>query len=222
MKPQELRAVWRAAERLDDETSAYRPRQDAYRLLILSGQRKSQVCLARLEDFDLMAGLWTIPPEREGTKSEYVHVLPITAEIEAIVKACPHRTGYLFSTKQGAKPLTLGDKLKKEIDAFALDELKREAVERGEDPERVKLEPWTNHDLRRTMRTGLSALAVPEGDLVRELVIGHKQRGVHGIYDVHSYLDEKRIALELWAARVRDIVEPPPNVVPIVKAKARA
>jgi len=76
--------------------------------------------------------------------------------------------------------------------------------------------------LRRTFRTGLSALAVPEGDLVRELIIGHRQPGVHSVYDVHSYLDEKRVALELWAARVRDIVsEPQQNVVPL-KAKVSA
>jgi hypothetical protein len=37
------------------------------------------------------------------------------------------------------------------------------------------------------------------------------------VYDAHAYLDEKREALELWAAVLRQIVEPPPasNVVPI-------
>ena len=197
--------MWKASERLGG------PAGDAYKLLILTGQRKSQVCLARLEDFDLKAALWTIPPEREGTKGDVPHVLPITAEIEAIVRACPHRRGFLFSTTMGTKPLHLGDKIKKEIDALALEELRREAMERGGDPAQVKLEAWRNHDLRRTMRTGLSALAVPEGDLVRELVIGHKQGGVHGVYDVHSYLDEKRVALELWAAKLHGIVEPPPS-----------
>ena len=202
LKPDELRAVWKAAERLGWPAGA------AYRLLILSGQRKSQVSLARLEDFDLKEKLWTIPPEREGTKGEDAHVLPITAEIEGIVRACPHSHGYLFSTTGGEKPLTIGDKLKRQIDKLALEELRREAAERGDDPSGVALEDWTNHDLRRTMRTGLSSLAIPEGDLVRELVIGHKQKGVHAIYDVHQYLDEKRIALELWAAKVRSISDP--------------
>ena len=188
LQPHELRAVWRASERLGGPAGA------AYRLLILSGQRKSQVCLARLEDFDLKERLWTIPAEQEGSKNDTPHALPVTAEIEAIVRACSHRRGYLFSTTMGARPLTLGAKLKRQIDALALEELRKEVAEPGDDPAEVQLPPWTNHDLRRTMRTGLSALAVPEGDVVRELVIGHVRPGVSGIYDVHKYLPEKRVA----------------------------
>ncbi len=100
LQPHELRAVWRASERLGGPAGA------AYRLLILSGQRKSQVCLARLEDFDLKERLWTIPAEQEGSKNDTPHALPVTAEIEAIVRACSHRRGYLFSTTMGARPLT--------------------------------------------------------------------------------------------------------------------
>ena len=69
------------------------------------------------------------------------------------------------------------------------------------------------------MRTGLSALPVP--DLVRELVIGHAKPGLHKVYDQHPYPDEKRNALELWAGRLRDIVEPAPaNVVELQPARA--
>jgi integrase len=76
---------------------------------------------------------------------------------------------------------------------------------------------WTLHDLRRTMRTHLSAL--PISGTVAELMIGHKQRGIRAVYDRFAYLDEQRSAFELWAARLRDIVEPPPeNVVPLREA----
>ena len=57
------------------------------------------------------------------------------------------------------------------------------------------------------MRTGLSALPIP--DRVRELVIAHAQPGLHQVYDLHSYRQEKRHALNLWAARLRSIVNPP-------------
>ena len=73
----------------------------------------------------------------------------------------------------------------------------------------VTLKPYVLHDIRRTMRTHLSALPVP--DLVRELVIGHTKPGLHKVYDQHAYLDEKRHALELWAKRLRTIVEPTPD-----------
>ena len=219
LKPHELRALWRSAEYLDGQ-GAYRPRRDAYRLLILSGQRKSQVCLAKLEDFDLQERTWTIPPGTEGSKGDEPHVLPITPKIEEIVKACPYQRGYLFSTTAGTRSLHLGDKIKKRIDALMLGELRKEAKERGDDPAEMKLEPWTNHDLRRSMRTGLSALAVPEGDLVRELVIGHKQPGVHSVYDQYTYIPQMRVALELWEAKVRDMVSPPPSNVVLLKTAA--
>jgi hypothetical protein len=46
---------------------------------------------------------------------------------------------------------------------------------------------------------------------VRELVIGHTKPGLHRVYDQHAYLDEKRDALDRWAARLRHIVDPTPS-----------
>jgi hypothetical protein len=73
---------------------------------------------------------------------------------------------------------------------------------------------WKIHDLRRSMRTHLSAL--PVQDVVREAVIAHARPGLHKVYDQHSYEDEKRQCLELWERRLLAIVEPPPsNVLPM-------
>jgi hypothetical protein len=59
---------------------------------------------------------------------------------------------------------------------------------------------------------------LPVPDLIRELVIGHTKPGLHKIYDQHAYIDEKRHALELWAARLQSIVVPPPgNIIAIAK-----
>jgi hypothetical protein len=53
------------------------------------------------------------------------------------------------------------------------------------------------------------------------MIIGHGRKGIQRVYDQHSYEDEMREALELWAARLRDIVTPPPeNVVPMKKERA--
>ena len=46
---------------------------------------------------------------------------------------------------------------------------------------------------------------------MRELIIGHAQKGLHKVYDHYAYLDEKRRGLELWAARLRTIINPPPD-----------
>jgi hypothetical protein len=75
------------------------------------------------------------------------------------------------------------------------------------------------HDIRRTVRTHLSAL--PLADLVRGLVIAHAKPGLHKVYDQHAYLEEKRHSLELEAARLRAIIElAPDNVLSITMAKS--
>ena len=44
-------------------------------------------------------------------------------------------------------------------------------------------------------------------DLVRELAIGHTKPGLHKVYDLHAYEDDKRYALDEWYRRLRQIVE---------------
>ena len=67
--------------------------------------------------------------------------------------------------------------------------------------------PWTIHDLRRTCAAGLQRLGVPLP--VTERVLNHVSGsfgGIVGVYQRHEYADEKREALERWAARVEQIV----------------
>lgn len=51
------------------------------------------------------------------------------------------------------------------------------------------------------------------------MVVGHGKRGLQRVYDQHSYELEIREALELWANKLRDIVQPPPKNV--VKLRGR-
>jgi hypothetical protein len=79
--------------------------------------------------------------------------------------------------------------------------------------ESAELQPFVIHDIRRTVRTQLSALRIT--DAVAEMVIGHGRRGIQRVYDQHTYLSEMREALEAWQTKLRTIVNPPPadNVV---------
>jgi integrase len=78
------------------------------------------------------------------------------------------------------------------------------------------LPDFVNHDIRRTVRTHLSALKT--GEEVREAVLAHVRPGIKGVYDQHQYLEEKREALTLWNARLRSIIEPTPENVVQLKA----
>ena len=51
--------------------------------------------------------------------------------------------------------------------------------------------------LRSTMKSHLRKLGVPRE--VSEMCLNHKLPGVEGIYDQHTYYDERRVALEKWS-----------------------
>jgi integrase len=203
----ELRAFWRATARM-----GY-PFGPMFRMLLLTGQRKSEVSDARWREFDLDAALWTVPPER--FKSNATHLVPLTEPVLALLRELPRfqRGDHLFSTTFGVKPVDGFSKTKERLDRLMLDEL------RAVHGEAAVLPPFVLHDLRRSTRTRLSALRVP--DTVAEMIIGHGRKGIQRVYDQHKFVDEMREALALWTSRLRDIVEPaPPNVVSFAPAMA--
>jgi hypothetical protein len=69
-------------------------------------------------------------------------------------------------------------------------------------------EPWTVHDIRRTVATKMADLGV-QPHIIEEVLnhrSGHK-RGIAGVYNRSSYDREVRAALALWADHLRTLVE---------------
>jgi integrase len=162
---------------------------------LLTGQRKSEVSGARWTEFNLAARVWTVPPER--FKSNATHVVPLTNEVTGLLQSLPRYGDFLFPSARGVTaPIRNFAKPKERLDALMLEDL------RAADP-KAKLQPFVIHDLRRTVRTRLSALRIP--DVVAEMVIGHGRKGLQRIYDQHTFADEMREALTAWNERLRDI-----------------
>lgn len=206
----ELRVLWRASKRI-----GY-PFGSMYRLLMLSGLRLTEVSDARWREFDFKQKLWIIPGER--VKGGQTHIVPLTEEMLGLLSKLPRQDGeFLFSTTLGVRPISGFSKVKARLDQRMATIWR--ALARIEQRNYEAISPWRTHDIRRSMRTHLSAL--PVTDLVRELVIGHAKPGLHKIYDQHAYLDEKREALVLWGRRLMSIVEPPPTNVISLRAAPR-
>lgn len=177
----ELRAVWDAAG-----VAGY-PFGVLIWLLILTGQRVSELAEMAWSEVDLDKALWTVPALR--MKGNRAHVVPLAPSALSLIKGLPRFAGpFMFTTTAGVRPVSGFSKAKARIDRLS------------------GVANWRLHDLRRTMRTHLSAL--PVQDIVRELVIAHARPGLHKVYDLHAYEVEKRQCLELWEQRLRGIVEP--------------
>jgi integrase len=157
-------------------------------LLLLTGQRRGELALARWTDVDLKAATWTIPPE--NSKSGRGHVVPLSdwavAEFRAL-KALAKRSAFVL-------PANGGD--------HAIDpkQLTRGVARCQTRMQELGLGAFTLHDLRRTCRTGLARLKVEPH--IAERVLNHAQEKIAGTYDVWQYIDEKRAALDRWAAHL--------------------
>ena len=164
-----------------------------FQMLLLTGQRRSEIAEARWHEIDLRERVLVVPPER--FKSDSSHIVPLTGDVIALLEKLPRWNAgdALFSTTSGQKPVNGFSYQKRSLDSFMKGAL-------GD----VVVKPWVIHDLRRTMRTRLSSLKVP--DPVAEMIIGHGRKGIQRVYDQHAYLEEMRDALEAWNARLREIV----------------
>jgi hypothetical protein len=40
---------------------------------------------------------------------------------------------------------------------------------------------------------------------IAERVLNHARNGIEGVYDLHTYVDEKRTALDAWAVYLRGL-----------------
>lgn len=204
----ELFALWRAVGR---EPYPYR---EAYQLLILNALRLNEVADAASLEFEYGRRDWTVPAARMKGRSGQArpHLVPLTAWSLHILGQMPELSEgpYLFSCNFGKSPVWIGSKVKQRLDARMLRTLRALARRAGRDHRQVTLPPWVNHDIRRTVRTNLSALRTPAGvrvpDEVKESVIAHVRPGIKGVYDKYEYADEKFEALQLWNDRLAQIV----------------
>ena len=183
------------------------------RLALLTAQRREKIATMKWEDVTV-DGVWDIPAEAREKGSGGALGLPETALV--IIRE-QNRIGdnpFVFAGRgdghfKGYSPC------KRTFDVRVTAALRQAAEDRGDDPAKVEPLPrWTLHDLRRSARS-LMARAGVRPDIA-ERVMGHVITGVEGVYDRHSYRDEKADALKRLAGQIETILNPArENVVPI-------
>ena len=186
----ELAALWRV---VDAEPFPWR---EALQLLILTGQRRSEVFEARRAEFDLNAKTWTIPPER--AKNGVAHIVPLSKPVVELVKAISPTDGSPWLFPAAGNPDNPASGISRAVNRI------RKALDEKIEGE---VAPWSLHDIRRTVATGMQRLGIRFE--VTEAVLNHvsgAKGGVAGVYQRHDWATEKRAALDAWAAEVDRIV----------------
>jgi integrase len=179
----ELAAVWKACDDLAPQYGAL------VRLLILTGARLREIGYMTWSELSNDLTLWTLPAAR--AKNGRDHLVPLPPLARDIIRSAPRVSDEFVLSLGGDKALESYARLKRQLDGLA----------------RVS-EPWTLHDLRRTMASGLQKLGIKLE--VTEAVLNHlsgSRGGIVGVYQRHDWFEEKGQALLAWSARVEGLVE---------------
>jgi integrase len=176
----ELVTIWKA---LDDS-----PFSDTVRLLILTGQRRTEIGGLHWSEID--NGYTRIKLPKHRTKNGQEHLIPLSQPARDILTRQPQIVGWPCVFGRSERGFTVWDKGKTALDEKLPD-----------------LEHWTLHDLRRSVATGMAKLGVLPH--VVEAVLNHQsgsKSGVAGVYNLNTYLPEKTAALTLWAEHLMGAV----------------
>jgi integrase len=184
LSDQELVAVWRAADTFGPKVRAF------LHLLLATGFRVSEASHLPAGEVDFMRGVINLSGAR--TKNRQPRPVPLhpllLVELQAIWPSHPTRPGYkLFGRFRGSG-------------LSGISEIKRKLDEAS------GVTGWRMHDIRRTVRSGLSALGVPS--LHAELALGHvsSRTQLERLYDQHDYRSEVLTALSTWQAHLAELV----------------
>jgi len=180
--------------RLDAEPES--TQKDALQMAIaLGGQRPTQLLRARAGDVDLIGGTLTLYDPKGARDQPRVHVIPLPSDALAILtrrmKALPGTGNAPIFSIDGATAMRL-ETLSEFV--FGLSQAMVTANE--------SREPFQLRDLRRALETLMIGLKIDFD--VRGQVQSHGLGGVQKRhYDRYEYLEDKRSALRLLAARLR-------------------
>ncbi|MEH6823845.1 MAG: integrase arm-type DNA-binding domain-containing protein [Motiliproteus sp.] len=163
-------------------------------LLLALGVRKMELLAAQWQEFDLENGLWKLSANNKTNSQITIPLseLALTWLKELKVRACGSH--YVFPRRRASKRFS-------HMGPDTLNAAIQKLIKQG------KIEPFTVHDLRRTLRSLLSQVGtLPH---IAERCLNHKTQGVEGIYDRYDYIGERRKALNKIANLLAPIVDKP-------------
>jgi integrase len=158
------------------------------RFTLWTACRTGEICGAEWEDIDLDKAIWHL----KATKTEVERYVQLPQQAVDFLKQLKLVTGkYLFPSMKTGLPIQQKS-------------LTEQAWHMRRDERMIDIDHWVPHDLRRTVRTGLSRLGCPSE--VAEAALGHARTGIEGTYDLHKYETECKIWLQKWAVYMDGLI----------------
>jgi integrase len=160
--------------------------QRGFLLLLLTATRLSEVTQAKSDEFS--SGMWTIPAGR--TKNSLEHKIALGPWARRLVHS-NHEWLFPSARREGAKSNSIWWESRRRIHS------------RMEKIAGIQLEPFTPHDLRRTVRSNTKRLGIDFE--TAEAMLNHSKKGLERIYDRYELEEEKRISFLKWENEIISI-----------------
>jgi integrase len=183
-------------ERLDAYTG-YPTTKAAAELLWLTTVRTVELLGARWDEFDLEAGLWTIPGARVKLRRDHVvPLVPRAVEILRMLEPLTKRTGFVFPNRDDPKRPATGNLLLRMWGNLG-----------------YKAGKFSPHGVRGTFSTWAHDSGYQSEHI--EAQLNHTDRNItRASYNRSAYLEQRREILGAWAAyldALKNITTPPNN-----------
>lgn len=177
------------------------------KLLLLLAVRKQELTAARWSEFDLSRGVWNLPAGRTKTGAGIAIPLPsVAVEWLTTLHRLACGSDYVLPARKAQLRM--------------LPHIHEGTINTAMGKVKHGLESFTIHDLRRTARTHLGALGVPPH--IAERCLNHAIKGVEGRYDRYDYFEERKVALDKWAALLVQLEQGGAEVVEIHERRGGA
>jgi integrase len=198
LSDQELAAILAATA----DRSAY---SDLVRTLLLTAMRRNEAASLQPRDLDFDGRTITVRAENSKTRAR--RVVPMADGLFDMLRARSRglpKDGYVFGE---------GSDFKRPFSGFS------KRFSRLVAAIRVEMEPFTLHDLRRSVATEMHSMGVDA--LVVDDLLGHLSNvrsGVRGIYNRAQTLSRQREAVAAWNVRIATLT---PDVISLTREHAR-
>lgn len=179
---------------------------NSLRLITLTGVRRAEVTGMRWDQIN--GDRWTIPVTKNG-RAHVVTLCPLALAIIEKQKALSQGPFVFESTSKAGHPIT-GDSINKALERVRIKYL-------------AELEPFSPHDLRRSVATGCGEYLDAPERLIEKLLNHQEPDRLVRTYQAGDHAEKLRDLFLRWGNFIYGLVRPeqavPDNVVPIAASK---
>lgn len=164
----------------------------AFRVLLATCVRTSELVKAKKADIDLDNGAWWVPDENVKTRAGFL--VPLTPTVVGWFRELIELSGgsdYLLPARQERRRRNKGG------DTHVAETTLWAAICRAFDRNEIEVRRFTPHDTRSTAKGHLRNLGFSRE--ISEVALNHVLEGMERVYDVREEIPERRLALEKWA-----------------------